>query len=90
MHYFPGEEYTLCGLNTQVKSVTACGTLSLEFTQQKDKVTVKLPSLLQEKLSPVLKFACQAPPAVYRTGGMRVPECRHPRYDPVAPDLLYN
>ena len=90
MHYFPGEEYTLCGLNTQVKSVTACGTHSLEFTQQKDKVTVKLPSLLQEKLSPVLKFACQAPPAVYRTGGMRVPECRHPRYDPVAPDLLYN
>ena len=89
MHYFAGSKYTLCGLKGRVKSVTACGTIPLKFHQENEKVTVELPEILAQKLSPVIRFACDAPPAVYRTGGMRVPECRHPRYDPVAPDILY-
>ena len=90
MHYLPGKKFTFTGLRCNVKSVTACNSIPLKFTQERDKITVELPEILTSKLSPVLKFLCDRPPVIYRTGGMRTPECKHPRYDPVAPDLLYN
>lgn len=90
MHTPPEKRYTLCGLRAQVRSVTACGSIPLEFSQEGEKIVIELPEVIFSKLSPVIKMACDRPPAIYRTGGMRVPECRHPRYDPVAPDLLYN
>ena len=90
MHYLPGKKFTFTGLRCNVKSVTACNSIPLKFTQERDKITVELPEILTSKLSPVLKFLCDRPPVIYRTGGMRTPECKHPRYDPVAPDLLYD
>ena len=90
MHYFPGRHYTLCGLRAKVQAITACGNIPLKFTQAGEKLLVELPEMLSSKLSPVLKIVCDRPAAIYRTGGMRTPECKHPRYDPVAPDLLYD
>lgn len=89
MKYFPGPTYTLSGLKAQVKSVIACGKIPLKFEQKNDKITVQLPDILQSKTAPVLKFICDRPPAVYRTGGLRVPEVPHPRYDPIQPDIHY-
>jgi alpha-L-fucosidase len=91
MHYLPGKKFTFTGLQCKVISVTACGgAMALDFTQTGEKISVELPEILTAKLSPVLKFECDRAPVIYRTGGMRRPECKHPRYDPVAPDLLYD
>ena len=89
MKYVPGPTYTLSGLQAQVKSVIACGKFPLKFEQKNDKISVQLPDILQSKTAPVLKFICDRPPAVYRTGGLRVPEVPHPRYDPIQPDIQY-
>lgn len=61
----------------------------LEFIQHDGKVIVRLPEELDDKFSPVLKFVCDKAPAIYRTCGMIVPKVKHPRYDPVEPDILY-
>jgi len=89
LEYNPGKQYTLCGLNAKVQSVTACGKFPLVFKQKEDKITVELPDSLEKMCAPVLKFVCDCKPAVYRTGGMRVPKCEHPRYDPKEPDIQY-
>jgi len=89
LEYWPGNKYILSGLNAQVSAVTAMGALPLEFKQDGGKITIELPDELQRETAPVLKLACDRPPAIYRTGGRRVPECPHPRYDPVPPDIQY-
>lgn len=88
--YFPGTTLTLTGFRASVKAVTACnGEYTLSFRQEGEKITVALPEILAELTAPVLKFICDRPPVIYRTGGLRTPECPHPRYDPVPPDILY-
>lgn len=89
IHSWPGERYVLTGLNAQVSEVIAMGSLSLKFTQEGGKITVELPAELKGETSPVLKLVCDRVPAIYRTGGMRVPQCPHPRYDPLPPDIQY-
>ncbi len=89
MQYNPGRCYTLTGLRAEVRSVLVCGSTPLKFTQTGDKITVKLPEALEKMTAPVLKFVCDRKPAVYRTGGMRIPKCEHPRYDPMEPDIKY-
>ena len=89
LEYNPGPQYTLCGLRAKVQAVYACGNIPLVFTQTDEKVSVELPDMLKSLTAPVLKFVCDRKPAIYRTGGMRVPKCQHPRYDPVAPDIKY-
>ncbi|MGN0869841.1 MAG: alpha-L-fucosidase [Victivallales bacterium] len=89
LEYNPGRQYTFCGLNSKVQSVTACGKTLLSFTQNNDKITVELPKFLENMCAPVLKFACDRKPAVYRSGGMRIPKCEHLRYDPKEPDIQY-
>jgi len=87
--YCPGEVYTLTGLQNKVLAVTAGETGALPFTQTGGKVVISLPEGLRERFVPVLRVVCDAPPAVLRTGGMRTPAVPHPRYDPVAPDIIY-
>ena len=89
LKYFPGSTYILTGLRAQVQSVTACGTIPLNFVQQGEKLQVELPELLRTQTAPVLKFICDRPPVIYRTGGLRTPAVPHPRYDPVTPDIQY-
>lgn len=89
LKYFPGNKLTLTGLQCAVQKVFACGKMELNFTQSGTKVVVDLPDELEKHFAPVLRFECSSAPALYRTGGMRVPECEHPRYDPVPPDIQY-
>ena len=86
---YPRSSMTVSGLQMNVKRISSYGLPDLDFTQNGGKITVTLPEELSRRLCPVLKFECDAPPAIYRTGGMRVPQCRHPRYDPVLPDIQY-
>ena len=81
LQFFPGEVYTLAGLRARVLSVSACGgSIPLKFSQTGEKVRVELPDPLRSFTAPVLKFVCDEKPVVYRTGGMRTPNCPHPRY----------
>ena len=89
VEFWPGSSWTLTGLNAQVSQVIACGEHDLNFTQEKGRITIELPEILKQEIAPVLKLVCDRKPAIYRTGGMRVPECPHPRYDPVPPDIQY-
>ena len=88
MYYIPGRQWRFCGLEANIKSVTWRG-VQLDFRQKKDVVTIKLPKALRKSFVPVLKLHCDRPPAVYRTGGWRVPDAEHPRYDPITPDIEY-
>ena len=89
VHSWPGERYVLTGLNAQVSDVIAMGSLPLKFTQEGGKISIELPAELKKETAPVLKLVCDRVPAIYRTGGMRVPACPHPRYDPLPPDIQY-
>ena len=85
----PGEVYTLTGLQNKVLSVTVKGAGELAFKQNGGKLVIDLPADVRGRFAPVLKIECDSPAVIYRTGGMRVPEVEHPRYDPVAPDIQY-
>ncbi|OQA81599.1 MAG: Alpha-L-fucosidase [Lentisphaerae bacterium ADurb.Bin242] len=89
MAYWPGPVYTLTGLKTHVRRITVKNVGDLNFRQEGERVVVQLPGSLGKKFCPVLNFECDAPPVIYRTGGMRVPKVEHPRYDPVLPDIQY-
>lgn len=87
--FYPRKTMTIAGFIGNVQRISAYGVGDLKFTQNGGKVTVEIPEVLAGRLAPVLKFECDCPPGVYRTGGMRVPECDHPRYDPILPDIQY-
>lgn len=87
--YNPGRKLTLTGLEMNVNAVDVAGYGALSFSQQEDKLVVELPESLEQRFCPVLRFACDRTPSLYRTGGMRIPKVNHPRYDPVLPDLVY-
>ncbi len=88
--YMPGRQWVFTGLETKIQRVTAAGVGELKFTQHEDIVTIELPEQLDNMLAPVLKMECADTPSIYRTGGMRLPKIKHPRYDPCPPDILYS
>ncbi len=85
----PGRTLTLTGLEMNVNAIDVMGYGPLSFSQHEDKLDVELPESLEQRFCPVLRFACDRPPSLYRTGGMRIPKVKHSRYDPVAPDIAY-
>ena len=87
LYPLPGP-YTLTGLETRVERVDSPRG-PLDFRQEDDRLTVAIPDDLARRFCPVLKMTCATKPSIYRTGGMRVPNVEHPRYDPCPPDLLY-
>lgn len=87
--YNPGRKLTLTGLEMNVNAIDVTGWGDLTFSQHEDKLVVELPESLDKRFCPVLRLACDRPPSLYRTGGMRIPSVKHPRYDPVPPDLIY-
>ncbi len=89
MLYYPGRELVFAGFEMAVKRVSCqlCG--ELKFVQNEGKIVVTLPEELSTAFCPVIKFECDRTPSVYRTGGMRLPKCRHTRYDPAPSDILY-
>ncbi len=89
MLYRPGDNWVFTGMETEIKSVS-CGSFGkLDVKQSDGKVEIKLPPGLESVLAPVLKLECLGAPSIYRTGGMRVPQVKHPRYDPCPPDIQY-
>lgn len=88
---WPGPEFTFCGLQCRVESVSLLGQDgAIAFKQDGDAVTLlELPEPGPGPLPTVIRFQCDAPPAIYGHGGMRVPTVPHPRYDPVHSDIAW-
>jgi alpha-L-fucosidase len=88
---WPGSTLTLCGVQATVQRVTLLGSnRDVAFSQQDGKVVCTgLPDEPPDPLCPVLRFTCDRPPSVYLTGGMRVPACPHPHYDPCPSDIAH-
>jgi len=87
--YPPQGEWTLTGLLNKVMSISRGG-LPVPFIQNGDYLTIKFPAEFEKEFCPVLKVKCEQPPSIYRTAGMRIPQVKHPRYDPCAPDIKYD
>ncbi len=87
--YDPGEILTLTGIESKIRRITSVPFGNIPFVQKNDKVVIELPEALHAQFCPVLKMECEGQPSVYRTGGMRVPNCRHTRYDPAPSDIQY-
>lgn len=87
MKYHP-EFYTLAGLRAKVLKISCMGE-NIPFTQQDAKLSFNIPEHIRQTFRPTFKVECETPPAIYRCGGMRIPEVEHPRYDPVTPDIEY-
>lgn len=90
MFFQPGNRHVLTGLECQVKEISTKVFGSLPFKQENGHLEIELPEELGKAFAPVLRLECSQPPSIYRTGGLRVPKCPHPRYDPLPPDIDYN
>ena len=68
----------------------AAGIAVTDFEQRNGVVKLSgLPTDPGCELPLVFKFECEAPPSIYKTGGMRVPQTPHPRYDPCPSDIQH-
>lgn len=85
----PGSRLVLRGLENRVLSVSSVPFGKLEYSQDGDKIVIAVPEKMSDAFAPVIKMECDGRPSIYRTGGMRVPRCKHPRYDPVTSDIEY-
>ncbi len=86
---WPGSSFALGGVQVPVQRVRCVTTDSdVRFQQDGPRVRVEgLPAQAPDELATVLAFDCAQPPVLYMTGGLRVPQSPHPRYDPVTSDL---
>lgn len=88
-----GRELTFAGLECEPISARLLhdGTpLDVRYEPKADgSVTIAgLPETPPHRLGGVIAIECDAPPSLYLTGGLRIPRGKHPRYDPVASDML--
>ena len=87
LHSWPGESFTLCGLQVEAQS---CRLLhpagKVAFEQSGGRVVFTgLPAAPPHPEGGVLALACDSPPRLYLSGGFREPRVPHPRYDPTSP-----
>ena len=87
MKYHP-RFYTLTGLQCKALKIT-CQGRDIPFTQNGGKLHFDIPEDISQTFRPTFKVECDAPPAIYRCGGTRIPKVEHPRYDPITPDIEY-
>lgn len=87
----PPDRLVIRNVEAKVQEVIRLGEGSLPFSQIGEKVEVELPptSTPTPTLPRVYKFACDRPPTLYGTGGMRPPTVEHPRYDPMPSDIAW-
>lgn len=87
---WPGNNFVLNGLECTVKDIQILGheDYKVIFSQANGKLEIVLPEKPISALCPVIRFRCDKPPAMYLTGGMRVPKVRHPHYDPCPSDII--
>jgi len=86
-----GTELTLGGLECQVRAATVLSTgQPVTFRQTAGRVQLTgLPDQPPDALCPVIRLECDRPPALYLTGGLRVPRVPHPHYDPCPSDIQH-
>ena len=91
VRHWPGTTLTLAGLAARVERATLLGTdQPLRFTQTADRVVVTgLPVAPPDPVCPIIRFDCDRAPALYLTGGLRVPRVAHPHYDPCPSDIAH-
>ena len=84
-----GNTVTLGGLENAVLSVRRLDSgAALPFSQTDNRVQIgNIPKLDETGLWPTLRIECDAPPIVYQSGGLRVPNVLHPHYDPCPSDI---
>ena len=86
----PKDQLVLSGLEGECRAVHCLGYGPVDFAADCGKVYVETTGLPRHlDAPPVLRFDCDRPPAIYKTGGLRVPNCEHPRYDPVESDIVW-
>lgn len=85
----PAGTFALSGLEAVVRDVRVLGGEPLAFRQNAGRIEVDAAGRLPPGLPRVLRFECDRPPSIYKTGGMRIPRCDHPRYDPVKADIAW-
>ena len=84
-----GNTVTLGGLENAVLSVRRLDSgAALPFSQTDNRVQIgNIPKLDETGLWPALRIECDAPPIVYQSVGLRVPNVLHPHYDPCPSDI---
>ncbi len=89
---WPGSVLTFGGMQAKVKSVQVLGTSGrpVAFKQEGTRVTLSgLPDTPPDPLCPVLRIECDRAPALYQSGGLRIPKVPHPHYDPAPSDIQH-
>ncbi len=87
-----GTPFVINGLEAEVRGVRQLGAEGEVAYQQAGGRLEFAPGEappVPGELPRVYQIECDRPPAIYWTGGMRVPQCDHPRYDPVASDISW-
>ncbi len=89
LHNWPGENFVLAGLEQNAKKCRLLGSdVEITLSQEGRRLQFSgLPSHPPQPFGGVLALECDSPPSIYNTGGLRVPNVDHPRYDPVPSDL---
>lgn len=87
---WPGETFSIAGLEARVLRARCLATNEpVTFMQTDSRVTFSgLPGTPPHPLGCVVALELDRPAMLYLTGGLRIPKVKHPRYDPVASDLL--
>lgn len=86
---WPGETFSFAHLQGRAISARLLQN-DANVTIRQDGGQVTLAGLPNRPTLPwggVLAVECEGPPALYHTGGMRIPSVVHPRYDPCESDL---
>ncbi|MCF7838916.1 MAG: alpha-L-fucosidase [Candidatus Marinimicrobia bacterium] len=84
------ETLVIGGLQMNVRRVVLLGATEREvaFQQAGTRLVLSgLPANPPDPVCPVLRLECDRAPALYQTGGLRVPNGPHPHYDPCPSDI---
>lgn len=86
----PPDKLVLTGLEANCQAVECLGHGPLTFTSNNDAVRIETRGIpVADDMPPVIRLDCDRPPSIYKTGGLRVPRCDHPHYDPVKSDIVW-
>jgi len=88
---WPGQTLTIGGLRTKARSATLMTTGASLNVEQNDRqlIITGLPEKRPQDIGGIVAIECDAPPALHPCGGHRIPQTKHPRYDPSAPDIAW-
>jgi alpha-L-fucosidase len=87
---YPGRDCALGGIEPRVLQAEILGHGPVPFEQRDGRVILRLPAQPTDAICPVLRLGCSTVPSAYQTGGSRVPDVRHPHYDPCPSELAGN